>query len=680
MSGNLKGAELQASLARSIAILQQEVTVVSSSSAVLPTLRCIRDILSCDGEGASIHVEVALDEHFFHLFAALAPFLPSSHDKIRSTAISCLQTLRRKASPREMTMAIQEQLDRLGKCDQDQEEEEELCRQSPAIRPGRDAAMAATTLLTLLSEVLLDVQAKRPAAFFRPLVYTATQSLRATRGCTAAASDELLEAVALLGEKAENWMSRLHYAAPVTPAEEGKDLVIALFLASFAELGPRTTAAADSMAGEETPAEGHFLDQRPAYRRNPSTISPSQLRARQARPGHAWLREVLSRNVLPLGLSFKDIALGTAEVPKRKGDDDEDDDDDEDAVALRTASRVGAWLLTVLDYVDPCKPGNVVEDTGDEVLALLRRSMPFLLVALQQSALQPSSDSPQNDGNDAVSAVDPSFFMADHALLFLQLLLDSFRRLSKRDSPSRSKHPLPYHTTLLPLTRLLSTHAALCPFPVHRQIGWTMLKEELKELMDSQGQDDEETVLDLLRDLLTESPFAQLRAASVGLGRELFAERLRLGMPRDGKKSGIVSNWRALFTQCIFVLPEGSGPKVSEDSDEEQKAQQMPVLAAYIDSQAPWLLEALNVAYYLLLRSGSASEEAKAARAVVDIAALQANLVRPLRERMELLATGKGLRTEGQSEARQSDLIEVVLGQMEERLQRIEKDQTHVPV
>lgn len=616
--------------------------LTSPTADSLAALQALKRQLISDGRDTT----ALFDEHLFEVFSALALHFLSEQDEVRNEAIACAEALAEQASPREMLLAVQEQIDALSqgqhasKGDDDGEEGDgDDAEAGPSTITGPAAARTALALLSLLSTALPRVKTKKASAFLRPLIRSMSRCVAATRGCTAAASDELRGAVVTLIEKAEEWAMKS--SANEQSQQSAREDLAALLLANFAELGPRLSIAAAG-GGGQTLAEEWFFDKRPEYR-----VRKGKAAARSGSDGGEELWRDLRGVVAKLDVQLLDIALGIKCLSATQVDDE--DGDSNDPSPERAAVQLGAFMLFVMHqhrYSQDDGSPPLQSHTPEDALRDLHRSMPILTAALQGVAMSaPNFDDGDEDPTKSTAqASTPSFYLADCALLHLQWLLTAYHPTPSNTATSTSpqqqtKRPLPSDTLLLPLIQLLSTYAALCPSPPHRMISWTLLREEMKELI---GSDEEDAlVVDLLRDLVTESPFPQLRAAAVGLCRDLVSERLRL----ENGNGQALQAWRQLLTNSIFVLPPSP--------DREASASR---IASYLSEHSSLFIEQLNVAYYLLVR-GVRDE---GARATLDHEALKNDLVEPLRRR---------LRAVKEEEVEQGEIIEAVLSQVEERLQ-----------
>lgn len=144
------------------------------------------------------------------------------------------------------------------------------------------------------------------------------------------------------------------------------------------------------------------------------------------------------------------------------------------------------------------------------------------------------------------------------------------------------------------LVNTLAHYAASCPRPHARHLSLLLVQDTLQYLTDK------ETRRELIMDLIKESPYPQLRAASIGIARTLITEELSHGT-EDQRAAFMQTNDSSFTTSLshvLFVLPEL--PPELQDGLTSDGADLRNDLRSYFDEQGAWLSEVLAFVYLVI--------------------------------------------------------------------------------
>lgn len=516
-----------------------------------------------------------LDQHLFALCAAILPLLGwLNHAEISSAARRILTAAVEACSPRECLMALQERLDVLAKSESD-EQEEDANEGVGATR--HDTAEELSSIMGLLNIVLSRLSTKKPASFLEPLVELLCQTLRAISRETLSTElcERLSQSTAKLIATAHEWQSQR------TADDDARGfcslLLTQLLAVSFVTLAP--WAPSDTAS---SPAADFFGQRWPRYRHS---LGPTGAGAIfQAHKPLEGVIDLLEASLNNLALTWRTEAL------------------QQQSAALQIAA-----FITLVETRMSDNNKSAFSSSPAEVLEKLRTSLPLLMVALGGAPLS-------GDSEETSARLKMRF--ADCALLWL---MRAFEALDAEGTDKAAQLP---EEILLPLVQLLSTYASVCPAPQHRLMSFTLLGDVLENRIPHSSSEDRNDVLliDLFRDLVAESPFPQLRAASVGLVKDLLNARAR-----KGADSGLSPEWVSFLQADVLVLPQALPQQPGAD---EAHSEFKSALGAYFESHGPLLLQILNLAYYLLRRR----QDAASAGAEIDRSALDNNLVKPLQQ------------------------------------------------
>ncbi|PWN17908.1 hypothetical protein BCV69DRAFT_295575 [Microstroma glucosiphilum] len=581
---------------------------------------------------------------------------------LRGLAKSCLGVVARVGSPREILMAVQERLEALlreGQRDSmegtsssrlDKELEDIPGEALPTLNgsigtasataPEWLGALEVAGLITVLTESLPRLKTNKVDMFLSPLARLLPEAARVlVKRVPGAVSQDALQAnktsrpqVAV--QVVQALMDFIHVALQWVRAREGAgeddtpEELVAILLVSFASLASSLPPISESADSHKSLSEQYFLQKNPRYRLDgPSSTSqaptahsspaPTPREATQSPVSHTinhshdiWI--TLRKTCDALHVDLLEVAFAkrlprTAsgrEANSARGSDGEGQENirrqEDQASTMDVTSQLGAFLLYVklqararLNIGTSTETTQTAEERSPlwsqkEALGLLTDSLGLLAAGLGANPPTTSSSSVSQASGGTEGQ------LPDCALLYTMWCLECV-------SPGAAVE----EKVLLPLVQLLSTHAALSPLPSSRHIAFTLLRTLLLE-----HTPDRQTQLDLFRDLIAESPFPQLKSASVAILRELVQSS------RERETSeGLLGELQDL----VFVvpapvpMPEGKGAEGAEGSSSETvpASEDLSKAKTYLEEQGPWLIEGLNLLYLVLSRSQSQSQAHK---------------------------------------------------------------------
>lgn len=523
------------------------------------------------------------DEHFFEIFEALMPITGLAHnEKASRCATECLSNLTLRASPKEGIIAIQERLETISRGRTTQGRADgvsvDVSNQPAELQFPTGVATSTGTehpihwkaeneileLLDLLKQVLVRITTKKPALYLEPLVSTIPQSLLVATGrASPEAVSHLLNAALTLLQQMAQW------AAVDSPRAYPQlaSLLMSVVLStvpSIIQVGGRD---------EESPAEYMFLQYNPNYRIR--SVAP------QARVFMTHNIELLRSLFRMLNVNAFRIAAGAY-----SGDSGPKDGSLEGVGADKDLEpRLGA--LVSLSLLFDCTHDALQPSmTHQEILSCLHSSLALLMVVFKAS-IQHWPEAPKDNcanGSDSArgSSSSRDALLADSGLSWIMFCLQELQGVT---SVETQRAVLP-EETLYPLVNMLGEHAALSPYPPHRHISLHLLNEILSRYVQ-----EELVLVGLLKDIVSDSPWMQLRIAGIALVKDRLVERFNLELEMQ-----VVSRWREFLITDVFTLP--SPAAVSS----EDKAISKASLEAYWTLTAPWLLQNINLAYLLFKR------------------------------------------------------------------------------
>lgn len=365
--------------------------------------------------------------------------------------------------------------------------------------------------------------------------------------------------------------------------------LITIFLSSIGAIVP---ALQQPNGDGLTIAEEQFRKSQPRFDvRSPQEKETSSEDAPSSSPIWQELRSTVEELGLNLEkLSFERRSAPTSDVATNSPISAIETQRDAAAEETRSASMsTGAFVIYVhLIAFDPRSSTTLWDASRAQVN--LQSSLPLLLAAFGSSAQMPAA------GFGAGKSV-PSMrnVLSDSALIWLQWCFDAFSKNEKNDVV------LP-EGVILALVPALSVHAALSPSPTTRHMSFRLVAT----ILDRHTED--EILLDILFDLVAETPFPQLRDASVNLLRELVGSRLPLGgssTPSRGGSSLASRKLLEVLGEHLFTLPDGRTlPQVVEqDQPGFDSARQSAT--SYLEEYSTILTSSCGLYYFLLKRDSN---------------------------------------------------------------------------
>lgn len=249
------------------------------------------------------------------------------------------------------------------------------------------------------------------------------------------------------------------------------------------------------------------------------------------------------------------------------------------------AMSTGAFVMFV--YLSAFDSSSTIKD-WDSALAKvhLQLSLPLLLAAFGSSAQMPAAGFGAGKSVPGMRSV-----LTDSALLWLQWCFDAFSR-------DASKTFLPEGLVLV-LIPALSVHAALSPSPTTRHMSFRLVAS----ILDRHTED--AILLDILYDMVAETPFPQLRDASTNLIRELVGSRLPMvSSTSDSGPTSSLASRRLLevLGEHLFALPDDKSLPSAVEPRQEGFDQAKHATMTYLEENSSILTSASGVYYFLLKR------------------------------------------------------------------------------
>ncbi|UZJ56733.1 hypothetical protein CBS101457_006053 [Exobasidium rhododendri] len=240
--------------------------------------------------------------------------------------------------------------------------------------------------------------------------------------------------------------------------------------------------------------------------------------------------------------------------------------EDAGSIAITT---MGAFILHVNLLCRQMKTSrSPLKWTPGESHDKLKNAMPLLLASL-------GAGPPATISLNGKYSLGGSTYLGDAALLWI---LWCCQGLNKENGHS----VVLKETEIISLIQLLSSHAASSPDPSSRLISLTLVELLLeKNVEEGLGRE-------LLRDLIVESPFPQLKSASVGLAKRLIATDFIKTTNRYANRSFLSSIFTTVIT--LPLLPS------------QESVKDMHASKAYLDDNGAWLSECLGFTYFVAAR------------------------------------------------------------------------------
>ncbi|CAO1628831.1 unnamed protein product [Parajaminaea phylloscopi] len=563
------------------------------------------------------------DRYLFQLFAALSPLTGVIRDlEVSARAAECLSRLASNANAKELFLAVQERL--------------ELIAHGPASLPTAKVDRANTAadehadfasrdwppiwrcsgevvcLLKVLDRVLIRINTKKPVLFLRGMNRIIAQSVNiAARDVdTDDGFDNLTTSSIALAHSMMQWAG--------CERTEAHDLIADLLITSLAAIMQHAHTVG---AGTESLAESKFYSQNPRYRvRNGAVIRGTDASARR----HQAVRQAfasMSINVANLAFDTESRTLAADGQPGM--------DSNQGVSNLQLPLQLDAFLLDSICYMrDEQMP--ISHYDYDKLIQTIRRSLPILLACL--GYVSSTTVNPPSHPNTTMPEVSSrELLLADVSLLLLLHYAEALRAFSHRAAVDRAGLGSLPVDVLHPLASALATHAALSPRPTHRHISLQLLGVALSEWTPG-----EKDMVEWLQDLISDSPWMQLRVGSVALAKDALTQRLDR-RPPDVETTKI---WQNLLVAHTFILPEGKGALPPWDQVDSA------IVDAWLATRGAWLTQVLSLAFLLLKRRPAS--QWLLSDGIVE-GALAENLLGPLKKLLATCpATGQGA-SEGRS-------------------------------
>ena len=206
---------------------------------------------------------------------------------------------------------------------------------------------------------------------------------------------------------------------------------------------------------------------------------------------------------------------------------------------------------------------------------LLEKSLPILMAGL-------GTRLPPTVSASGGAALGGAGALADAALLWLMWCCEGFYNFSKEaNSPLKE-------TIALPVVQLLASHAALSAIPTARHISVYMLKEVLVHHME------EKLALAEIKDLIVETSYPPLKAACVGLLKDILDAKA-------SQQNSVFWTRSALNDLLQAILIPVELPQPSGDGDRDFEASYGAAFNA-LEEKTSWISEVSNLLYYIYRR------------------------------------------------------------------------------
>lgn len=635
-------------------------------------------------------VEETISPISFALFAALSPALgllptetiglpatstapeeASEATTLRGLAMSSLELVARHASPREIFLALQERMEILGtrsslnrpKKQQDDQESLPPARLKvdiPASGPTSSqlqsqsksqyrpwlASLEIAGLLHVASVVAPRIKTKNPLNFIEPLVTLVPRSARgalqadvphvkandpspsyaspttsdrssaeesparqrdvAHANVEMAACEITLEVVGLC-------RSVLEWAQDVGDevASSARAMVLTLFYSSMIALLPELPRP----ERQTHLSEWYFHHWMPRYKITRSEGEHARQSVRlptiNVLSSHVWTQ--LAELIEKLQINVESQAFERS-GPMNEGD-----------AATTAVQTMGAFMLHVNMLARQSSNTSTAVSEAHEgrgwgadwsaevALAKLQKSMGLLVACL-------GSDPPATISKDGMQSLGGSAHLPDVALTWVMWCVEG---MCKGDVRLGAEDAIVF-------VQAISAHAALCPRPTARHISMLVVHTTLHRLTD------EAIARDLLHDLVIESPYPQLRAASVGMARTLIDDDLDAVAGVTNKSAGrrfAAPEFIDRLAPTLFVIPdaaEGLPALQKEGSGSTQDVQRfVGNIKSYTEDDGAWLSECLAFVYLLVSKDKT---NVTGMRRADRLQSIEMNLLDPMHE------------------------------------------------
>lgn len=252
------------------------------------------------------------------------------------------------------------------------------------------------------------------------------------------------------------------------------------------------------------------------------------------------------------------------------------------------AKAMGAFILHVnlLARVSEVKDDQSDPNkwTMNEGHKRLQRSMGMLIASI-------GSNIPASTSHDGTESLGGTAYLPEIALTFAIWCIRAMSRETERVKIEK----LSSEDAII-LVQVISTHSALSPRPKARHISLRIVQTILQSLVEP------EIGRELLHDLMCESPYPQLRAAAIGLGKQLIS----FDLDRNDSEPVVFAqkSFIQLISDNVFVLSEGAEafPDVKGSCDVSSKNVVLGLIKSYLDDYAPKISETSSLIYLLFAK------------------------------------------------------------------------------
>ena len=518
---------------------------------------------------------------------------------LRGLGISALDVVARCASPREMFLASQERLELISsatRASKSPAEDEDGLLQVPSSLPPAEtaplsseiwsSALETAGLVQFLSLVLPRIKTQKPESFIQPLTTLIPRAMRSalyipasttgqelisdvpspssssprtpstdndsSRPSTAGksvAAGEMALALTRLTASIHAWVETFEKSEQGQARQAEYTLFFACIIVLMPEL-PKLDGGYPHLS------DYHFYRWCPqyAFRRPLTPPQPAQSPKSPTLANQSQVWRCLEELVDMLDVGLEQCAFQTPKQALSGGD--------ASSIAI---IAMGAFILHVNLISRAQQADPTVDWSADEALDKLGRALPLLVASL-------GAGPPATASADGSHSLGGSAHLSDAALTWA---IWCFQAMNRRPGVVHLDE-----TQVLPALQTLSSHAAVSPNPSSRLICLTLVQTLLEKNVQA------ELGRDLLCDLVLESPFPQLRSASVGLAKRLFAADLD-EVNSDNASRYARRDLLLRLSPALFSLP-GTATPPSDGLD---------AYKSYLEDHGAWLSECLAFIY-----------------------------------------------------------------------------------
>ncbi|CDR88928.1 uncharacterized protein SPSC_05760 [Sporisorium scitamineum] len=431
-----------------------------------------------------------LDAISFDLFKAVSPMTglversSGTYVKVASTAKQALDLLGENASSREVYMAVDMRCGEML-------EAEPRCIELLNDDQLWSSAAEAIYLMRLLNTVVPRIRTKKPQGFsqvFVRLPQCLMLGLASIADYSSEASEQLAkEAIKTCCSTAlilVDWEARSTDNTEREPVRKTSREALSRFLQGV-------TVCLPHLAGAKTTlSEEFFFQQNPRYALAAKDRQLSAVKRNESL--FAEISKTLASLEVDLGSIWSNALVGMSRDP-------ENDDTRETLTALGVAGFVLHVHLLYSGYARD----RPIEWKGVRAQTQLEAALPVALLAITQQTKAAASPDLEEGKEDA---------LADTSLLWMQWCL----RGLQQDASSTGHRVLPAELAVS-LAQILATQSVVSPSPTARLARFKLLTELLVRWCNKT------IALQVVEQLITSSPFAQLRAGGVTILRDALA-------------------------------------------------------------------------------------------------------------------------------------------------------------